>query len=711
MRIFTFILLSSLSFNLIADQFVVFEKNGYFGIKDEEGQVTVPAVYEKLGWSDGSSAVKNGVIGYREGRLWGLISVKNKPLTKQEYYTIYPFKNGYIKASVKGRFSNQLFHGILDNQGNIVVSFHYFTIEELDDQLLVSEYESNRRRFGIVSMNNEKIIPVKYENITGSNNFIIARTRNRRIDLYKSAGSLIESSLDSLLQDRGWKCFRHGKASFVDFNGETLYPMEYKNFNWDNDILFPIPFPKWEIYKKDTKLLGLNADSLIRNERGLWIAYLNGANHLTLADSVTIGRDFLLRDANQSHLILEHSKTNDWSLFDQAGNESISGYDSMFLANDCSWAKKDGSWFLLDLKGERLIRHGFQEIQPGFKDQFIVKLNDHWGILDNRGLELSSFKFEKIIYENESYKIFYFNKWGIMNAAGDWIIRPSFDETLVYNHLSIGRKGMAYSIFDKEKMLFKTTSQPIHQIGNYVMVKNEDNKYNLLDETGQWVFDSSYDSIIYWDSFIELKQEGFSELRNLDGQLVFTKEKGIEDFGGYGDGYYLIKQNKRWGFIDKKGRLRISNRYMNAKPFSDGMAAVMIRNKWGFIDKDESLKVQPYYEEVGVFKDGVAIVKTGDLIGLIDKSGNEVLELKWRSIVRLSTGNYFVVNEMGKIGLVNSKGIFLLRPAYDSLKDHGNKVTVSQNGKYGVLEYTGRQLFKIQYKEITISSDFTLVKY
>ena len=62
MRILTFILLSFLSFNLIADQFVVFEKNGYFGIKDEEGQVTVPAVYEKLGWSDGSSAVKNGVI-------------------------------------------------------------------------------------------------------------------------------------------------------------------------------------------------------------------------------------------------------------------------------------------------------------------------------------------------------------------------------------------------------------------------------------------------------------------------------------------------------------------------------------------------------------------------------------------------------------------------------------------------------------------------
>ena len=85
MRNIIFILFLISSLVTQAEEFTVFEKDGYFGIKDETGNVTVPAVYEKLGWSNGSTRVYNGVVGFRRDNLWGLITVRNKPLTGQKF--------------------------------------------------------------------------------------------------------------------------------------------------------------------------------------------------------------------------------------------------------------------------------------------------------------------------------------------------------------------------------------------------------------------------------------------------------------------------------------------------------------------------------------------------------------------------------------------------------------------------------------------------
>ena len=54
----------------------------------------------------------------------------------------------------------------------------------------------------------------------------------------------------------------------------------------------------------------------------------------------------------------------------------------------------------------------------------------------------------------------------------------------------------------------------------------------------------------------------------------------------------LIEKENRWGFVDSKGRLRISNRYDGAGPFHEGLAPIMLRGKWGFIDKSGKTKIK-----------------------------------------------------------------------------------------------------------------------
>ena len=41
----------------IAETYNTFEENGKIGLKDQQGDVVIPAKYEAIGWSDGSVSV------------------------------------------------------------------------------------------------------------------------------------------------------------------------------------------------------------------------------------------------------------------------------------------------------------------------------------------------------------------------------------------------------------------------------------------------------------------------------------------------------------------------------------------------------------------------------------------------------------------------------------------------------------------------------
>ena len=74
------------------------------------------------------------------------------------------------------------------------------------------------------------------------------------------------------------------------------------------------------------------------------------------------------------------------------------------------------------------------------------------------------------------------------------------------------------------------------------------------------------------------------------------------------EGFAIVCQNMRWGFIDENGKEIGSIKYDKVRDFCDGFAAVCIRVNWGFIDKNGNEIIAPEYAEVKDFDRGVAIV-------------------------------------------------------------------------------------------------------
>lgn len=692
-----------------AEQFTVFEKNGYFGIKDETGNVTVPAVYEKLGWSDGSVNVIRGVIGFRKNNLWGLISARNKSLTGQKFYTINPIANNFFKASIKGKFSNRLFHGILDEKGRTIISFNYFTIEPLGANWLVSDFDGKRQNFGVVSFQNTVIIPAKYRLINERHSLYTATRSGGKIDLYNTRGTVLELGLDSLIFNQGWIAFRDGYAGYLSKDGNGVHDFDYKDMHVSGGSVQPVKFPEWTIYEGDSVLMQWKCDSLTIGNSGLLMAYLNGAHHLLLHNATLLNNhELVLKEFIENHLIVQNSKTRFWSVLDEDGNQLFSGYDSiLFMQGHYSAVNKKG-WWLLGKEGKKINRLPFEILKSGYEDQFITKRNGHWAIFDPVKKE-TTYKYDSLSPFSGGYIVNYLNRWGAMDEAGNWIVRSEFDEIISIGNFLVGRRGKGYSYFYEGKQVYKTTSIPVRSLGSHLLIKDIDG-YGLLNSFGEVWVRPEYDTIRMTGDHFALVDDGLVTLKSSSGQVLLHPEEGYRQVQDYSEGYFLIEKENRWGFVDKQGRLRISNRYDAAGAFHEGLAPIMLRGKWGFIDENEMIKVQPYYDAVTPFFKGASIVLRNGKYGLLGRDGSEVLELIWKSVYRLSTGNYIVRNMDDQLGLVNGDGSFILRPAYDYLKDFGGRVLVSKNEAWGILNYSGQQIFKINHERAKIVGEYTMIK-
>ena len=113
---------------------------------------------------------------------------------------------------------------------------------------------------------------------------------------------------------------------------------------------------------------------------------------------------------------------------------------------------------------------------------------------------------------------------------------------------------------------------------------------------------------------------------------------------------------------------------------------------------DENSNV--WYEEI------VLRVEKDGKYGLIDLLGKELLPVEYDEITVLEgIENSIIIKKDNKIGLVNDTGSIIIECNYKEIKNMGSTykdgyITVDDNGKYGVISATKRQILDNKYEEI-----------
>lgn len=184
---------------------------------------------------------------------------------------------------------------------------------------------------------------------------------------------------------------------------------------------------------------------------------------------------------------------------------------------------------------------------------------------------------------------------------------------------------------------------------------------------------------------------------NLPAYQAINNES-YENAGDFSEGLAPVSIDKKWGFIDKTGKLVIAPQFnpwqaqFNAY-FSDGLVAVNTVNgkingiagndpssaRWGFADKSGKLLIPTQfsanYYAPPHFSNGLAMIGSG-FIGTTLKT----LGLRTR------------------YGYINKTGAYVIEPQFDEATDFNEDIaSVRVGDKYGFIDKTGRMVIEPMY--------------
>lgn len=132
----------------------------------------------------------------------------------------------------------------------------------------------------------------------------------------------------------------------------------------------------------------------------------------------------------------------------------------------------------------------------------------------------------------------------------------------------------------------------------------KDNRWILINKKGQKVHNEEFEDIVinpdgsYIKDNIIIANDG-KGYTFYNEEFEHISEFRCDDIDIYTrDNLIAFCVNKKWGFVDSKGNVKIKPQYDTAKSFSNGLAAVCKDGKWGFINSDAKVVVDYMFSDV-----------------------------------------------------------------------------------------------------------------
>lgn len=132
---------------------------------------------------------------------------------------------------------------------------------------------------------------------------------------------------------------------------------------------------------------------------------------------------------------------------------------------------------------------------------------------------------------------------------------------------------------------------------------------------------------------------------------------------------------------------------------SDSLAVFCSENKRGYYSMYTGEIVVPaQYRRAWIFSEGLAAVQRNGMIGFIDRSGNVTIDFKFPyhgnplSEFIFKNGHCVVADTLGRCGVIDRTGKWIIEPDYDNISDFREYAIVSKAGVRMQVSYDGTVL-------------------
>ncbi|MCB9196817.1 MAG: WG repeat-containing protein [Flavobacteriales bacterium] len=279
-------------------------------------------------------------------------------------------------------------------------------------------------------------------------------------------------------------------------------------------------------------------------------------------------------------------------------------------------------------------------------------------------------------------------KWGYINKAGDWIIKPKYDEAKDFKEdlAPVKSKGKWGFLFESGKWAIKPQFADVTNFSEgkagAVSLKSSNGLWGFINKQGEWIIA---------ESFSEVKQFSKGECvvkipSLLPKQSFVIDEQGKQISPPYlkrekvKEGFHIVSQREDKSYLycytDKVGELispwslqdyelgkkqqiiKVSAEYENDQIPDNIITSNSTLFLFAFINESGE-KVSKWYEEIREFSRGYAIAKRDHHFGFIDLSYNEITDFQFSEVRRLNDDYCVAQVSEESFALIDYKGVVI----------------------------------------------------
>ena len=249
--------------------------------------------------------------------------------------------------------------------------------------------------------------------------------------------------------------------------------------------------------------------------------------------------------------------------------------------------------------------------------------------------------------------------------------------------------------------------------------------YGLINRAGKLLTTQAFAALgdNFYDDIMSAqfgKKWGFIDKT---GKLIIAAE--YDEVVHFTSGLAMVRKGGRTGYIDKSGKLAIPLAYLEATPFNEkGFAAVSIgskpvaappaqkgkpapptgpgERKWGIIDRQNNKIVPTIYDQISpdITKGGLIMVVKDGSYGYIDAAGKEVIPPKYDEARDFTDDGLAAVSVNDKWGFINTTGSVVIKPQFDEVADFSYGLApVDKNSKWGFVDKSGKMVIPAQFDQ------------